>query len=286
MIVSAPNTETFEEFKRRVLDNQIIPISNEMEALCIQYYSDSNILELRMQWNDPIHKAIYDDVSFRTLNHWEEKGLIELERGEDGSGWRKYSYLDSLWLRTIVELRAFNYSIEGIKAIYDQLRASKMYFSDGNPVSKYPILEFYALTFITRLYPTYLLVFSDHDIHILSQPDLELANEGYRLGNHLSISIHEIIKTIFPKKVLKARFDSDYRLTNKELTLLKTIRSKKFDSIEIKLTGGEIRFLTCTENNVETKVHELMRDCAYDRITISRHNGLVQNIRREKKIKL
>ena len=104
--------QILEDFKSRILKKQIFPPSDYIDSLCIDYYMTDKISSYRKKVNEPIHRINTNDVSFRTLNHWEQKGLIEIERGEDGGGWRKYSLLDNIWLYIITELRKFNYSIE------------------------------------------------------------------------------------------------------------------------------------------------------------------------------
>ncbi len=69
-------------------------------------------------------------TTYRTINHWEKVGLIDSVRTEQ-KGWRKYSYIELLWLFIILELRNFGISIENILKLKSFLQRGKT--DDNNP---------------------------------------------------------------------------------------------------------------------------------------------------------
>lgn len=59
-------------------------------------------------------------ISYRTINHWNEKGLIRCSRKNEG-GDRRFSFADFVWIKIVNELRSFGVSIPTIKKITDEI---------------------------------------------------------------------------------------------------------------------------------------------------------------------
>lgn len=75
---------------------------------------------LRKALNENKHTISKTGESYRVINHWNEKGLLLRQEGR-GNGWRKFSYVDLMWLSVIQELRRFGLSLETIKAVKQSL---------------------------------------------------------------------------------------------------------------------------------------------------------------------
>jgi DNA-binding transcriptional MerR regulator len=52
-------------------------------------------------------------VPYRNINHWDEKGLLLNTKREDGQ-WRKFNFMDCIWIRIVSELRNFGVSFPKI----------------------------------------------------------------------------------------------------------------------------------------------------------------------------
>ncbi len=52
-------------------------------------------------------------VPYRKINHWDEKGLLLNTKREDGQ-WRKFNFIDCIWIRILSELRQFGVSFPRI----------------------------------------------------------------------------------------------------------------------------------------------------------------------------
>ena len=55
-------------------------------------------------------------VPYRNINHWDEKGLLLNTKRGDGQ-WRKFNFMDCMWVRIISELRKFGVSFALIKLL-------------------------------------------------------------------------------------------------------------------------------------------------------------------------
>ena len=54
-------------------------------------------------------------ITHRWITHWDKQGLIDNRR--EGIGWRRFSFVDYIWLRVIVRLRDFNMPLASIKQV-------------------------------------------------------------------------------------------------------------------------------------------------------------------------
>jgi DNA-binding transcriptional MerR regulator len=61
-------------------------------------------------------------VSYRTICHWDDKGIIRFSR-EHADANRKYSFVDYVWIKVVKELRAFGVEIPIIQKIVKEIYA-------------------------------------------------------------------------------------------------------------------------------------------------------------------
>src|SRR6476469_9021990 len=77
--------------------------------------------------------------SYRVISHWESSGILNSDR-PSGSGWRKFSAMDRVWIWIVSELRKFGASLETIKNVKASLSTlSKAYGCE------FPVLELYVI---------------------------------------------------------------------------------------------------------------------------------------------
>jgi DNA-binding transcriptional MerR regulator len=55
-------------------------------------------------------------VTHRAINHWDSEGLIP-DRREEGQRWRRFSFVDFVWIKMIDQMRALGINLETIKKI-------------------------------------------------------------------------------------------------------------------------------------------------------------------------
>ena len=59
-------------------------------------------------------------VSYRTICHWDEKGIIRFSR-ENADANRKYSFVDYIWIKVVEELRSFGVELPIIQKIVKEI---------------------------------------------------------------------------------------------------------------------------------------------------------------------
>ena len=77
------------------------------------------------------------DVSYRVLNHWCNKGLIEdnRESNKEDVRWRRFSIFDRLWMEIIKELRCYGVSLDIIKKVREKM--SRLIIEDSYDITNF-----------------------------------------------------------------------------------------------------------------------------------------------------
>jgi DNA-binding transcriptional MerR regulator len=235
------------------------------------YFIDEKLLPHRQRINERNKPLANTGLSYRVINHWEKTGLIDVDRGEEGTGWRKYSAMDAIWINLIIELRKFGVSIENINKIKEQLTAGNEEYKP----SVYPLLEFYSSLFMQHKEETYILVPDNFEIDIATQSQIEISKMLNGICNHISISLHDIIKTVYKKHDLKLKRETKVELNREEVILLSEIRTGAYKSIEVKMKDGRLYQLNKDVILTEIQIQKLLQDKNYGDITFKKENGKV-----------
>jgi len=70
-------------------------------------------------WSLPKAGIKNDDATYRFINYLTSTGLLDDTREVAGKGWRKFSYVECVYLNIVVALRKFGVKLEAIKPIYE-----------------------------------------------------------------------------------------------------------------------------------------------------------------------
>jgi DNA-binding transcriptional MerR regulator len=267
-----------EDFENKMSKLQL----DEIEKQFIRYMVDKRLLDERKNINTPYKGIAEMGLSYRLINHWEQNGIIEVERGVDGKGWRKISFMDQIWIRLVVELRSFGISLENIKTIYNQIRTNDIDYSP----SVYPRLEFFIHYFINYKIPIKLIILKDFTVFICTKEEIEGAEKEDLLDSYISINLHKLIQYVLKESFYKPNYNEEVVLSEKEIKLLYHLRIGSYKSVKVLFKDGKIERIEGEISIVEKKVHELMKENNYDKIIINREKGDVVSIEQTVKIKL
>lgn len=212
-------------------------------------------------------------MTYRTINHWESKGLIDSERKEDKQ-WRQFSIMDQLWLYTIEALRDLGLSLDKIK------NAKDIFFTH---VEKYPfsLMEYYASCAYILLEHVFLIVFSDGFALPLTYSEYKNALKSNWIKNHIQININEIIQKIFQDPLLVPRYKNEALITPQEFEVLHMMRTGDFEEVKIRLNTGSIYLLEGIEDLTGmTKIEDIIRKGNYQDLEVKQENGKVVSVKR------
>lgn len=147
--------------------------------------------------NDQRFKNKDLNLSYRTINHYDSKGLLLSERSNDSS-WRTYNAVEVIWLSLIIILREFGITIKNIQKLKHNI------FIDGK-YGNIDKAEFINQSFENEIADSilakkelYILIFKDmtytfHDDTSLKQ----WQNTIYKNNPHLNIPLSPIIQKIY-----------------------------------------------------------------------------------------
>lgn len=248
-----------------------IPASDKFDIAYSSYFQSEKVLPHRQSLNERSKPMSNPELSYRVINHWEKNGLIDVDRGEAGTGWRKYSAMDAIWINLMIELRKFGVSIENIRKIREQLTARNELYKP----SIYPLLEFYTSLFMRYKEETYILIPDNFVIEIATQSEIELVKAMGGICNHISISLHDIIKTVYQKHDIKLKEDNRVELTKEESILLSEIRSGNYKAIEVQLKNGKLFQLKKEVIHSDTQIYKLLQEKNYSDVIFKTENGKV-----------
>jgi len=162
-----------------------VGFSEEYSNKFSSYFLSKEAEKISQLLNDRTQSLKPNAGSYRQVNSWDQYGLIDVNR--DGSEWRKYSIMDSVWLNLIAELRTFSVAIEKIKTTKETLEEGA---SKRSPM---PSLEFCIYKALLEKNQTFLLVFSDGSAIPIPFEEYMLNIASGELKNHIRIDLNEIL---------------------------------------------------------------------------------------------
>jgi DNA-binding transcriptional MerR regulator len=211
------------------------------------------------------------DVGTRVINHWESQGVTEDPR-EGGSGWRRFSILDLVWLHAVARLRSFGMPMEKLKRARKSLEDLPSFsLKDGPTVTLY---EFY-VTQAMLLQPVFLIVFEDGEVELLAEGQ---SSEGLTrmiggLADHVRISLNGILRKLFPKVDLTPEVDVPLHVSDEEVHVLLTLRTGNYESVTLKYRDGEIERIEAEEEVPERRIIDILKEADFQDVTIKRRDG-------------
>ena len=180
------------------------------------------------------------DVSYRVLNHWCNKGLIEDNRegNKEGVSWRRFSIFDRLWMEVIKELRGYGVSLDIIKKVREKMSRHIVENSYGITNFEYSVYR----CKLTSKSQTHLVVFKDGFSEIASELDMESASMIGDWNSYIDINLNNIWGK-FSDKFSSSKAKS-FVLADDEFELLAALRLENNSEITVQMNEfGKINML-------------------------------------------
>lgn len=222
------------------------------------------------------------EATYRILNHWLKKGLIEESRNK-GIGWSKFSLVDLVWQRIILELRTFGFPNEKILKVKDCLIDIK-----NNIREHYPILEFHIARAMQKN-ATFLVIYNDGFADLGIDKEIKLSEEiGMLDKNRILININQILGKIFGTEDFEPMLEIGNYLNPEEQKLIELINTKNIESVEVVLKNGKIDMLKNKEKiKIGKRLIDIMKESKYQTITVKMDgSNKPAYILRENKLKI
>lgn len=237
MVMNKSNQDSCRFFKG---DSSLIEMSNFFSAVENQPTFKINLEKQR----EKTLSIKGSDVSYRVLNHWCNKGLIEDNREGDKEGvsWRRFSIFDRLWIEVIKELRHYGVSLDIIKKVREKM-------SEHIVENSYSITNFEYAVYRCKLISksqTHLIVFKDGFSEITSELDMEVASIIGSWDSYIDVNLNNVWSK-FSDKFLSNKAHS-FVLADDEVKLLAALRLENNSEISVQLgKNGKISRLKKTK---------------------------------------
>ena len=202
------------------------------------YFTNDKFKETREALNQRRFTVGGTDISYRVINHWHATGILPEGVSDEGNGWRKFTFIELVWLKAVTKLRDFGFSLEKIAMVRNQIMQWE------KETENYPLFEFYvAEAWTTRLDP-YIVCLPDGNAELLTSAEIERAKIIIGSKDMLLISLKSLLKE---QKMTVVGATTLFDLSPEELELLKAIRLDENKEVKAKIKNGNIYELEKTK---------------------------------------
>ncbi len=198
------------------------------------------------------------NISYRTINYWDEKGYLNGEK-KAGTKWRKFDFYQLIWIHMLDKLRQMGVSIDIVVphifnaygfipqlndeqklSIRNSLKAplkgdfDKMY---GNALNFQTIFRFWVnyATFLKK--EVAIRFYSDGSIQTLTEDDILIKQK--KSLSFISISVNELINQFLEQKSVEIIGNVEI-LSSNELEVIKHLRNKEIVELSVTKQNGEL----------------------------------------------
>lgn len=223
-------------------------------------------------------KEIKDTISYRIVNHWCEKGLVDRKTENN---WLKLSLVDIVWIKIVAKLRSFGVALEKIKTIKDNI----FFFASDNKEQTY-FLDLFILFALWKR-SVGLVVLEDGRSFLCNEQYFQFNTKiRWHIKSYLYISLNEIVQAVFPKAQLDFVEPIDIGLSGKEIQLLDHIKNGNYEKVTVRLNNGDIVLFEGKEQiNTKSRIIDILKTADYQNIELKAAKGKVINIIRTEKKK-
>ncbi len=285
-----------------------------------KYYGSSNlesVVELYERLTTPLFFIKEINLPYRNVIHWDRQGLLGLNR-ENESEWRKYSFVDFVWLKMISELRQIGVSLSAIQHVKNTLhqKVSFDWLAEAlrqrpDLVEKLPDEEVksklnndlssheYAGEVSVLALMIVEVILKKELVAVVVYPDgnnliwYEHKKEYYTseelskkmLDSHAYVSVNRIINNFLSDPKLDIYLPKLNMLGEEEKYLLEHIASGKYESITINFKNSKMKSLELTkQQDTRRKIVDVLSEGAYQDIVVKTHKGMVTKIQNTVKV--
>ncbi len=183
---------------------------------------------------------------YRWINYWDrERLLMEIER--EGTSWRKFSFIDYVWVRIVCELRAFGLSFAAIRRVKATLDAPlpvepELTLRKTKERSAYNVLLLLIAEAVVTKAPIHLLIRSDGDTLLLNESQATLYGpelDRFRAAPHLCVPLTGMLGEIIRRNEIDFIAPKIPLLSAPEIEVLKLLREGQLTLLEAASPTGE-----------------------------------------------
>lgn len=185
-------------------------------------------------------------VPSRWISHWDRaRVLMDVER--EGAGWRKFSFIDYIWLRIVCELRDFGLGLPAIRQVKDMLAAPlpiepQLALRKTRQRSSYNVLLLLIAEAVVTKAPINLLIRANGEMLLHNEnqggaygPELEI----FRSAPHLCVPLTGMLGDVIHRNSIDFIVPRIPLLSRPEAETLGLLREGRLQRLEAVLESGE-----------------------------------------------
>ena len=251
-----------------------IPLGSKFYETYEKYLSDEKIEPFWEAMRIRKYTVGDTNVSYRLINHWQSIGILpEGVIGDDG--WRKFTYIENVWLQIANRLRKFGIGLDKIALV-------KKGIMDWNKKEEcYPIFEYYIFRAWATSDDLYIVILSNGQAVIADTQQIEMSKIGGMSKDMLLISVKSILIEM-GRKVIKPR--TLLALSKEQIELLNQMQFEEGTEFKIKVDeNGDIREIESehteigdVKDNAEKKIRQ---DKIYGSIVKQYEDGVCKSVK-------
>lgn len=265
---------------------------------------------------EPLFALKDTGIAYRNINHWDSQGLLRTQRQEEGK-WRRFSFVDYVWLRIVNNLRNLGIPIflitrlkeevftdlsigavvdfykanpEIIEKLPEEQRTELMLYLNGKGSKSeeeavgITLFELLICETIINKVPVSLLLFEDGSF----MPWYEGATEIYTredldkkmFDTHVTVSLSKLIKEFLVDEKSVFVLPKLPIFETNEVKLLEMISSGEYQTITINYKNKKIKSVELVKaQDVKKKIVDIITENAYQDILIRTHKGMITTIK-------
>jgi len=262
----------------RARKRQIVYRGDGFDEGFLDYVASDHVERVHQMLTEKRFTLKRSDVGTRVINHWEDEGVTEDPR-EDGTGWRRFSMLDLIWLHAVARLREFGMSIDKLRRGRKSLASLGAGKLEDSPRITY--FEFYVTLALSRQL-VFVLMFQDGEVQLATEVQYSGGATSILggLADHIRLSLNEILQAVFPNVDLVPERDSRISVSDEEFDVLLMLRTGSYNSVTIKYRNGEMERIEAEEEVPERRIIDILKEADYQDVTIKRRDGKVVHVSR------
>lgn len=194
----------------------IVTASDAVDVDFCEYYSDEH-KELHKKVRERKYTVKNTDVTYRVINHWDEKEILPDGSVSSPDGWRKFSLVELLWLHAVKKFREFGLPLETIKKIKELVL-----MWDAASESYNDWFEYYAMKSKTSSMDGYIVASPDGNAALAFSRQLESAKTVFGSRTFIQVSFKELWSEM---GLTSPNPEGLFSLSKEEVDIVHTIRN-------------------------------------------------------------
>jgi DNA-binding transcriptional MerR regulator len=185
-------------------------------------------------------------VPSRWISHWDRAHvLMDVER--EGTGWRKFSFIDYVWLRIVCELRGFGLALPAIRRVKEILAAPlpvepRLVLRKTQQRSSYNVLLLLIAEAVVTKAPINLLVRADGETLLYNENQADAYGtelELFRTAPHVCVPLTGMLGEMIRRNSIDFIVPRIPLLSRPEAETLALLREGRLNRLEATLVSGE-----------------------------------------------